>query len=155
MAFRLDDGQFACVTVPGYDIKEIVTMISQRATLLEVIIIESFLGIQYRGGHGIDTLELIGAVRGVCALLNIPVVKQTPAQRKMQEPNATMSLLYRKKALGLKYTAHEVSALAHLLTYEKRLGRAYEKQAEQRAKIQSGEAVAVGTSPIVAVPTVD
>lgn len=155
LAFRLDDEpkSAACITIPGYDIKEVVTMIAQRATQLEVIIIESFLGIQYRGSHGIETLEMIGAVRGVCALLNLPVVKQTPAQRKMQEPKALKILQLRKQLIKLNYTPHEVSALAHLLTYERRLGLAYEKQAVQR--IKQADRSNISSSVVVAVETVD
>lgn len=130
LAFRLDDEarSSACITIPGYDIKRIVTEIAQRVTQIEVVIIESFLGIQYRGNHGIATIEVIGAVLGVCALFNIPVLKQTPAQRKMQERNAVAMLTARKKTLGLGYTPHEVSALSHLLTYETRLARAERAQ---------------------------
>lgn len=138
LAFRLDDAQasFACITIPGYDIKRIVTEIAQRSTQVEVVIIESFLGIQWRGGHGIATIEVIGAVMGICSLLNIPCVKQTPQQRTMQERKATEMLVRRKSLIGLGYTPHEVSALAHLLTYEKRLSRAVlEIEAKAKPKL--------------------
>lgn len=120
MAFRLDDAarSFACITIPGYDIRTVIGHINTRATSVQAVVIESFLGIQYRSAHGIETLEMIGAVRGVCALLGIPCIKQAPAQRTAKERIATQMLQERSKALGLAHTPHEVSALAHLLTFE-------------------------------------
>lgn len=126
MAFRLDDAErsFACITIPGYDIPEVVGQIAKRATIVQAVVIESFLGIQYRSAHGIETLELLGAVRGVCALLGIPCIKQAPAQRTAKERIARTMLQERTKALGLAFTPHEVSALAHLLTFEAAVSKA-------------------------------
>lgn len=124
MAFRLDTEDVACITVanPQYNIKEVCNLILARLPTLRAVIIESFLGIQYRGNHGIDTLELIGAVRGVCAVQNILLVKQAPIERKGKERAALALLEERKIKYKLAYTPHEVSALAHLLTYEARHG---------------------------------
>lgn len=139
LAFRLDADNgphvYATVEVPGYNIESVVGALTQRAAKIEVVVIESFLGIQYRGGHGIETLEMIGAVRGICAFLKIPVVKQAPAMRKPFERLAKERLQKRKTELGIGYSDHEVSALAHLLRWEHAVERAEGKQIakQQRA----------------------
>lgn len=131
MAFSIEkDGEkaYATLVVPNYDIKAVTGMLVERASRTEVVIIEAFIGTRPLSSDAINTLEMIGAVRGVCAVLNIPVVKHTPSTRTPFEKEARTRLQARKAAHGLGYMDHEVSALAHLLAYELRLHRATVKQ---------------------------
>jgi hypothetical protein len=87
----------------------------------DTVVIEAFIGIQLLSKYGIETLELIGAVRGVCMVNNIPCEKRTPASRKLMEIEAKALLDERRRRMGptFSYTVHEVSALAHLLSWER------------------------------------
>lgn len=126
LAYRFQNGNFGTMTMPKQDdwninMHELVNEIRMRVP--DEIVIESFVGFQMQNAYGIETMEVIGAVRGACLVLGIPCVKQTPAQRMTRVPSAKRLLEERKaemRAAGTKwtYTDHEVSALAHLLTRE-------------------------------------
>lgn len=125
-AYRFNNGHFGTVTMPKQDdwnlnMHDLVQEIMDRRP--DEVVIESFVGFQMQNAYGIETMELIGAVRGACLVLDIPCVKQTPSQRMTRVPSAKRLLEERKaemRAAGTKwtYTDHEVSALAHLLTRE-------------------------------------
>lgn len=88
------------------------------------VVIESFLGIQMQSKYGIETMELIGAVRGCCLSMGIMLVKQPPAYRMTSVPMAKDILQLMKERFNKPYTNHEVSALSHLLAYERKLANA-------------------------------
>lgn len=139
LAFRFDNGAWGTLTLKpnantDVNMGEIIHEILLRKDNLTAVVIESFLGIQMQSSAGIQTMELIGAVRGVCLLLNIPCIKQTPAQRMMQVPTAKAMLTARRKELknSVSFTDHEVSALSHLLTYERRVARVLSTMAASR-----------------------
>lgn len=126
LAFRFKNGNFGTMTMTKQDdwnrnMYDLVEEIRQRVP--RVVVIESFVGFQMQNVYGIETMELIGAVRGACLVLDIPCVKQTPSQRMTRVPSAKRMLEERKaemRAIGQRwtYTNHEESALAHLLTRE-------------------------------------
>lgn len=132
LAYRFSNGHFGTMTMPKQDdwninMHDLVQEIRQRCA--DEIVIESFVGFQMQNAYGIETMELIGAVRGACLVLGIPCIKQTPSQRVTRVPTAKRLLEERKaemRAIGTKwtYTDHEVSALAHLLTREAAIANA-------------------------------
>lgn len=135
LAARLDSGEFWTDTVRGSEevFRKIVLMLDEHKPAC--VVIETFLGIQRMSAYGIETIELIGAIKGQCILRGVPFHRQTPAYRKMAEREATKLLDERSVLLnaanaqapgGTKlygYSDHEVSALAHLLMYERRTAK--------------------------------
>lgn len=86
---------------------------------LEEVVIEKFLGTQrYMSKYGIETIELIGAVKALCHLMSIPLVFQTPSQKFPFMDEARGLLVERRKAWRLSFTDHDQDALAHLLRRE-------------------------------------
>lgn len=127
IAYRFDNNNWGTLTFLSNDntdinMREIVYQIRSRSNL-KVVVIESFLGIQMQSSAGIATIELIGAVRGICLACDIPCVKQTPAQRITMVPTAQNMLAERRTAIGSSFTNHEVSALAHLLAFERKAAK--------------------------------
>lgn len=131
LAARLDNGHWWTDTVVGSEeaFKHVVNLITSLKP--DKVVIEHFSTMQYLSKYGIETIELIGAVKGACLLNKIPLYRQTPSTRKPKEQEATTMLKERKQQLGgivegsrVKpgYTDHEVSALAHLLMFELRQG---------------------------------
>ena len=122
MALRFDNGNWGTLTVEkvpsGADrfdmvLSTLVELVDKYAP--KVIVIESFKTMsRYVSTYGLETLELIGAVRAVAYLRETPVVMQSPQERVFMEGDAKGLLKERNK----RYTDHEVSALAHLLAYE-------------------------------------
>lgn len=137
LAARLDNGHWWTDTVVGSEeaFKYVVGLITNLKP--NKVVIEHFSTMQYLSKYGIETIELIGAIKGACAVHNVPLYRQTPLTRKPKEQEATAMLKERKQQLGgsietkvtgtaaivIKpgYTDHEVSALAHLLMFERRL----------------------------------
>lgn len=147
LAVRLKNGDFWTDTVRGSEdtFKRIVHMLDSHSP--EAVVIETFLGIQRMSAFGIETIELIGAIKGQCVLRNVPIHRQTPAYRKMAEREATAMLDTRMLALnaasaaapgGTKlfgYTDHEVSSLAHLLMFERALAKRIGSDSAARAMV--------------------
>ena len=120
-AARHDNGAWATATLsPGAatDLRDTLQWLLLDRENVEEVVIETFASRGLISAYGIETIELIGAVRGICSIRNIAVVRQTPTQRLMLEPTATELLRERRRTLGARYTNHEISALAHLLRRE-------------------------------------
>lgn len=138
MAFRFDNGNWGTLTVqkvPDMDDRLdmcLGTLIEQwKKTPCQRLIVEQFKTMsRYVSKYGLETIELVGAVRAVCYVHNVPVTFQMPAQRLFMEKVAKGLL----KERGQLHTDHEVSALSHLLAYEERVARlAVPAQQGQRA----------------------
>lgn len=122
MALRFDNGQWGTLTVekvPSGDERFDMVL----STLLElwekhqpdVLVVESFKTMsRYVSRYGLETLELIGAIRALAYMQKVPIAQQMPNQRAFMEEQARDLLKERAR----RYTDHEVSALAHLLAYE-------------------------------------
>lgn len=82
------------------------------------VVIENFKTMGYLSKYGIETIELIGAIKGLCYLYAIPIARQDPQHRLPFERQATVLLKERSRTLNIPTSDHEVSALAHLLRYE-------------------------------------
>lgn len=122
MALRFDNGNWGTLTVekvPSGDERFDMVL----STLIELfnkykpegMVVESFKTMsRYVSKYGLETLELIGAIRAIAYLHKVPIVQQMPSQRLFMEHEAKQLL----KDRANRYTDHEVSALAHLLAYE-------------------------------------
>lgn len=122
MALRFDNGNWGTLTVekvPSGDERFDMVL----STLIELfnkykpegMVVESFKTMsRYVSKYGLETLELIGAIRAIAYLHKVPIVQQMPSQRLFMEHEAKQLL----KERANRYTDHEVSALAHLLAYE-------------------------------------
>lgn len=82
------------------------------------VIVETFRTMGYLSKYGIETIELVGAIKGLCYVYSVPVVRQDPSARAPFEARAKTMLKERSNTLELPMSDHEVSALAHLLRYE-------------------------------------
>lgn len=122
MAFRFDNGAWGTLTVekvPDGDerfdmvLGTILEMFEKHSP--DVLIVESFKTMsRYVSKYGLETLELIGAIRALAYLREVPITQQMPNQRIFMEDEARSLLRDRR----MRFTDHEVSALAHLLAYE-------------------------------------
>lgn len=127
MAFRFENKNWGTLTIPKVPTAEerfsllLETLAEQiTATKCDVVVVESFKTMsRYLSKYGLETIELVGAIRALCYNYEVPIVQQMPAQRTAFEADAKKLLNGRKNA----YSDHEVSALAHLLFYEYREGR--------------------------------
>ena len=123
------DGTIWTATVPASDgdVSEVVKLILRSQP--EVIIIERFLTTGMLSRYGIETLELIGAVKCLHYLTSdtavvvlhaasvVPpfdLIRRTPGQRATQIPRAKKYLQALRANEGLPFTDHAVDALAHL-----------------------------------------
>lgn len=135
MAFRFDNGNWGTLTVQKVpDAAERFDMV--LSLLLEqldgkhgrvnTLVMESFKTMsRYLSKYGLETIELVGAVRALCYVKDVPVVHQMPAQRLAFEKLAADML----KKRDVMFTDHEVSALAHLLCYEYRTEQVAKREA--------------------------
>lgn len=122
LAFRFDNGNWGTMTVPKVpDGDERFDMV--LSTLGEAwdkyrptgLVVESFKTMsRYVSKYGLETIELVGAIRALAYVHQVPIVQQMPNQRLFMEYQAKELLRERKTP----YTDHEVSALAHLLAHE-------------------------------------
>jgi hypothetical protein len=129
LAFRFDNGQWATMTAPHAP-KEDERLHFVVSTLLPymqahectAVITESFLSTSGLSRYGNETVELIGAIKVLCYLYVIPLVKQPPGLRYRFEGMALSMINERVSALKLSTSDHQLrherSALAHLLLYE-------------------------------------
>lgn len=84
----------------------------------EMVVVESFKTMsRYLSKYGLETIELVGAIRALCWQRGVSVTLQMPIQRKPWENTAAAMVKARKRPA----TDHEVSALSHLLAYEYRV----------------------------------
>lgn len=88
-----------------------------RENQIQVVVVERFATSGRISRYGLETVEIVGALRGFAWCHNIQLVKQTPQSRRswIDDANAHpgASLHGRKKHEG----RHERDALAHLLQY--------------------------------------
>lgn len=80
---------------------------------VQVVIIERFAA-QQISSYGLYTVELIGAIKGVCWAHKIPVIMHTPQERYPHLAKAKAHF----KQHNIKHVIHELDALAHLFCYE-------------------------------------
>ena len=80
----------------------------------EVLVVERFATSGRISAPGLETVEIVGSLRGLAWMLDIEYMRRTPAQRypMMHEARTYMN------ALKVAHTDHQVDALAHLLVYE-------------------------------------
>jgi hypothetical protein len=119
-AIRFDNGSWGTAAIPR-SMMEVVSKIDEYKPT--ILIIETFIGIAYNSKYGIETMELIGAVKYWCLLNNCELVRRTNVQRKPLMPAAIVLLQERRKLLGKRYVDHETDALAHLLSWERDVER--------------------------------
>jgi len=79
------------------------------------VVIENFVTMGYMSKYGLETVELVGAVKTIAWQRKLPLVRQAPGVRLPFERQAMALFKARKQT---QYTDHEVSALSHLLCYE-------------------------------------
>lgn len=126
IAYKFPNGNFGTATMPNqpdWDTNMQALLLELDERKPDIIVFEGFTGRQAFNKFSIETTEMVGAIRGFCLLKHIAYVKQMPGDRIMRVPSATRMLEERRAALraaGEKwtFTNHEVSALAHLLTWE-------------------------------------
>lgn len=78
-----------------------------------LVIIENFVA-ELISKYGLYTVQLVGGVKALCYLHNIPLVIQMPQKRIAFVKEAKQKL----KDQGYRFEIHEADALAHLLAYE-------------------------------------
>lgn len=78
---------------------------------VQILIIEKFSA-QLISKYGIQTVEIIGGVKALCAEHNIKLIEDTPQQRKPYLEKARSLVPLREN-----HTIHEVDALAHVVRY--------------------------------------
>lgn len=131
LALRFDNGNWGTLTVPKVpDGDERFDMV--LSTLAEAwdkyhptgLVVESFKTMsRYVSKYGLETIELVGAIRALAYVHHVPIVQQMPSQRLFMQHQAH-DLLKERRA---PFTDHEVSALSHLLAYEYKLQLMQEK----------------------------
>lgn len=122
VALRFDNGNWGTLTVPKVDTADerfdmVLSTLAEQIKKYEcnTLVLERFTSMsRYLSKYGIETIELVGAVRALCYFHGIRVTLQMPGHRIGMEGSATKMLSLRRQP----YTDHEVSALAHLLAYE-------------------------------------
>lgn len=117
IAYRFDHGGWGTVSVPRS--MEEVVLKQLESFQPKIIIIETFVGMGYLSKYGIETMELIGAIKFWCIWRKAELVRRTNVQRKPMIPVALDLLRVRRKELDAKFTDHEMDALSHLLSWER------------------------------------
>lgn len=119
-AIRFDNGKWGTAAIPRSMMAVINSLVEYKPT---IIIVETFIGMGYLSKYGIETMEVIGAIKYWCLLNNCELVRRTNAQRRPSMPKAIEMLSERKALLGVRYVDHETDALAHLLSWERDVER--------------------------------
>lgn len=136
LAVRFDNSNWGTLTIPKvpeaderFDLL-LTTLVEQfDRGPCEMLVLESFKTMsRYLSKYGLETIELVGAIRAVCWLRGIEVTLQMPTQRKPWENTAAAMIKARKRPS----TDHEVSALSHLLAYEYRISGGGAKPVQQK-----------------------
>lgn len=137
IAYRFSHGEWGTVSVPR-SMKEVV-LVQLESYQPKIIIIETFIGMGYLSKYGIETMELVGAIKFWCIWREAELVRRTNVQRRPLIPVAKDMLLERKKKLGasFSFTDHEMDALSHLLSWERDVerGRTRAKSNFERDKV--------------------
>lgn len=81
----------------------------------DVVILEGFATPGLIASYGIDTVELIGAIKALCWLRGMKLVVQYPIERRgnLEDAKRMMTEVLKNK----HYQTHERDALSHILTY--------------------------------------
>lgn len=123
IAFRFVSGAWGTITFAKEDknnwnvnFSKVVRLILDKRPAH--VVSESWVGIQKMSDFGIETAEMLGAIRATAMVIGSSFIKQTPSARYTRVPMARDLLLERWGKRSAMFTVHEVSALAHLLTYE-------------------------------------
>lgn len=110
------------MTVPSHDgdVSSVVNLLLENTP--EVVILERFISRGMLSKYGLETIELVGAIKCLEHLGRMrrstffELIRRTPSQRTIYIPRAKRAMDERKKAGVCKsFTDHEVDALAHLL----------------------------------------
>jgi hypothetical protein len=94
----------------------------------DVVVIEPFATAGMLSRYGLETIDLVGQVKGWCLAKNIPVVLQRPQSRRAWQDKAEAYIVANKTSLsqpplvGPNFIVHEEDALAHLMQYLERNG---------------------------------
>jgi hypothetical protein len=93
------------------DIVNVMTTLRQLQLdeMLDVVVVEDFIGYGPRDPHIIHTIKVLGATEYLCRFFGIPLVIQAPQQRKAFLKDAG-------ELVG--HGHHFTDALAHVLSYE-------------------------------------
>lgn len=125
IAMEFDNDIIATATVPtpDGDIHNIIELLLSKQP--RVIIIERFITRGNISRYGLETIELVGAVKTLVYLAStlpgwpiMELIRRTPAQRATRIPQAKKILTARREEHGFSFTKHEVDALAHLLGWQ-------------------------------------
>jgi hypothetical protein len=114
MAFYAGGEIHTCV---GYNEKEVIELLEGAKT----VVVERFATAGRLSSYGLQTIELVGTIRGWCWAKGVEFFTATPQQRYPR-----MGLA--EQAVGWIITPstvakHEVDALAHLLAFDLRESR--------------------------------
>lgn len=101
-------GQYNIITATCTDYNQVWEYIRPP---VEVLIIEKFSS-QLISKYGIQTVEIVGGVKALCAEHDIELIEDTPQQRKPFLEKARSLVPMREN-----HTIHEVDALAHVVRY--------------------------------------
>lgn len=125
IAVRLDNGEWATLMADKLPddterlnmVLDTLTDLIQRNTTT-AIVVENFKTMGYLSKYGIETIELIGAVKAMCFVYDVKLVRQDPSHRDAFTQTSNRMIKDRARTLKIPMSDHEVSALAHLLCYE-------------------------------------
>lgn len=81
----------------------------------DLIIVEGFATPGLIASYGIDTVELIGAVKALCWWAKLECVVQYPVERRGNLSDAKM--LMQNVLKTKRYQTHQLDAVSHILTY--------------------------------------
>jgi hypothetical protein len=107
VAIRTPDGKFhTCVLTSDLEVWELV-----QSHNWDTVVFETFATSNLVSAYGIKTIELVGAIRAICALRGLEAIAQAPVRRVPYVKKA-------RKLITYPHQEHEVDALAHLLRWE-------------------------------------
>lgn len=111
MAFWVNGQVRTCV---AYNEKEVVELLEGA----KAVVVERFATAGRLSGYGLQTIELVGTIRGWCWAKGVEFFIATPQQRypRMSEAEASVGWIITPS----KVAKHEVDALAHLLAFDLR-----------------------------------
>ena len=108
IAYKSDDDEY--ITTVLLTTKEVYDLIRLKPS---VVVIERFAAVQI-SAPGLYTVDLVGGVKALCYVYDIPIFVHPPQGRYAFQKQAKEML----KKQGGTHMIHEQDALAHLLAYE-------------------------------------
>lgn len=117
VAIKTNDTYNTFTTKTNTDLYEVLTENSW-----DYVVIEQY-STQLIGKYGLRTVELVGAIEGLCWIKRFKLIKRSPIQRTPFIPRAKALMRQLKLGEGLldEVTRHQVAALSHLLGFERAL----------------------------------